>query len=103
MLFFSFITSLRPLYAHLQSFFVAHGPSFKQNFTTPPFENVQLYSLFQTLLNLPDRETNATKHRWDKMGLDSSEYCVFCCIILLFGYQCFRTRRRRGHFSPSVA
>ncbi|XP_043194098.1 ectonucleotide pyrophosphatase/phosphodiesterase family member 5-like [Amphibalanus amphitrite] len=51
----------------MRSFFVAHGPSFKQNFTTQPFENVQFYSLFQTLLNLPDRETNATKHSLDHL------------------------------------
>ncbi|XP_037078699.1 ectonucleotide pyrophosphatase/phosphodiesterase family member 1-like [Pollicipes pollicipes] len=51
----------------MRSFFVAHGPSFKRNFTADPFENIQLYSLFQTLLGLPDIENNATKHSLDHL------------------------------------
>lgn len=51
----------------MKSFFVAHGPSFKTNYTAEPFENIQLYSLFQTLLELPDIDNNATKHSLDHL------------------------------------
>ena len=30
---------------HFQALFLAHGPAFKTNYTTEPFENIELYNL----------------------------------------------------------
>lgn len=30
---------------YLQAMFLAHGPGFKQNYSSQPFENIELYNL----------------------------------------------------------
>lgn len=54
----------------MQNIFVGYGPSFKQNYTTPPFENIQIRSLLDTLLELPDIALNSTRHSLDHLLID---------------------------------
>lgn len=48
------------LYPEMQAIFLAHGPSFKKEIVTRPFENVQLYNLFCALVNVTPAQNNGT-------------------------------------------
>ncbi|CAH1773184.1 unnamed protein product [Owenia fusiformis] len=44
----------------MESLFMAHGPHFKQGFTVEPFENIELYNLLTSLLNVTGVPNNGT-------------------------------------------
>ena len=41
-----------PAYSDMHAFFLAHGPAFKSGTTVPAFENIQLYNLMATVLEI---------------------------------------------------
>ncbi|KAH6947622.1 hypothetical protein HPB50_020200 [Hyalomma asiaticum] len=45
----------------MQSLFVAHGPAFRQNVTSRPFRNIELYELMTELLNIAANPNNGTR------------------------------------------
>lgn len=46
------------MYKSMQALFLAHGPAFKQNMTTYPFENIELYNMMSVILNLTSPAPN---------------------------------------------
>jgi len=48
------------LYQEMQAIFVAHGPSFKSNYVSKPFENIELYNLMCALVNVTPAANNGT-------------------------------------------
>jgi ectonucleotide pyrophosphatase/phosphodiesterase family member 5 len=50
----------------MQAIFLAHGPSFKRNLIIPPFQNIHVYELLSSLLNLQaapnDGSADSLKH-----------------------------------------
>ncbi|KAJ8305988.1 hypothetical protein KUTeg_016533 [Tegillarca granosa] len=48
------------LYKSMQALFIAHGPSFKQNYTREPFENIELYNLMSDLVGIKPAPNNGT-------------------------------------------
>jgi len=48
------------LYQDMQAIFVAYGPSFKSNYVSQPFENIQLYNLMCALVNVTPAANNGT-------------------------------------------
>jgi len=53
-------------YPDMQAIFLAHGPSFKRNLFIPPFQNVHVYELLSSLLNIQaapnDGSPDSLKH-----------------------------------------
>ncbi|XP_056017946.1 uncharacterized protein LOC125670329 isoform X2 [Ostrea edulis] len=48
------------LYKSMQALFLAHGPGFKQNYTSQPFENIELYNLMSDLMGISPAPNNGT-------------------------------------------
>ncbi|XP_078319808.1 uncharacterized protein LOC111119482 isoform X2 [Crassostrea virginica] len=48
------------LYKSMQALFVAHGPGFKQNYSSQPFENIELYNLMSDLIGISPAPNNGT-------------------------------------------
>ncbi|KAK3089994.1 hypothetical protein FSP39_008300 [Pinctada imbricata] len=54
------IMVLTNLYKSMQALFLAHGPDFKQNIKTEPFENIELYNTMCDLLGIKPAPNNGT-------------------------------------------
>ncbi|XP_033738206.1 uncharacterized protein LOC117325827 isoform X2 [Pecten maximus] len=48
------------LYKSMQALFLAHGPGFKVNYTSKPFENIELYNMMSDLLDIKPSSNNGT-------------------------------------------
>ncbi|KAK3577563.1 hypothetical protein CHS0354_026532, partial [Potamilus streckersoni] len=48
------------IYKSMHALFLAYGPDFKKNFTTPPFENIELYNMMAELLGIEPAPNNGT-------------------------------------------
>ncbi|XP_062607940.1 uncharacterized protein LOC134269752 isoform X1 [Saccostrea cucullata] len=48
------------LYKSMQALFLAHGPGFKQNYSSQPFENIELYNLMSDLIGISPAPNNGT-------------------------------------------
>ncbi|OWF35917.1 Ectonucleotide pyrophosphatase/phosphodiesterase family member 3 [Mizuhopecten yessoensis] len=55
------------LYKSMQALFLAHGPGFKVNYTTKPFENIELYNMMSDLLEIVPSSNNGTTGSLDDM------------------------------------
>ncbi|XP_069126683.1 uncharacterized protein [Argopecten irradians] len=55
------------LYKSMQALFLAHGPGFKVNYTTKPFENIELYNMMSDLLHIKPSPNNGTTGTLDDM------------------------------------
>ncbi|XP_060077671.1 uncharacterized protein LOC132557191 [Ylistrum balloti] len=55
------------LYKSMQALFLAHGPGFKVNYTTKPFENIELYNMMSYLLDIRPSPNNGTTGSLDDM------------------------------------
>ena len=59
-------------YPKMRPIFYAIGPDFKQNFITHPFENINLYSLFNHLLHIQPAPNNGSIHNLKHILSDTS-------------------------------
>ncbi|KAI8492903.1 ectonucleotide pyrophosphatase phosphodiesterase [Branchiostoma belcheri] len=48
-------------YRSMHALFVAHGPAFKQNTESPPFQNIELYDLMADLVGVTPAPNNGTR------------------------------------------